>query len=62
MVILVVAKIESSPLNPKSAYGTRNVVLEAVVRALAVSFDISTTILRVTNPFGPGQGCFRRRG
>ena len=59
---LGVLKMESSDLNPKSAYGKRNVSLEKTVAAWASSFDIRASIFRVTNPFGPGQFRFRRRG
>ena len=57
-----VVKDELSPLMPKSAYGVRNVVLEAIVRSASITFKIPSTILRVTSPFGPGQHLFRRRG
>ena len=57
-----VSKMENSDLNPKSAYGKRNVTLEKIVALYASSFAVQTSIFRVTNPFGPGQFRFRRRG
>lgn len=59
---LGVLKMETSDLNPKSAYGKRNVTLEKTVAAWASSFNVRSSIFRVTNPFGPGQFRFRRRG
>ena len=57
-----VPKAESSPLSPKSVYGRRNVLLETLVKSFSTTFSIDSTILRVTNPFGPGQSLFRRKG
>ena len=57
-----VIKVESSLLNPKSAYGRRNVVLEGAVSDWAERCQEPVSIFRVSNPFGPGQFRFRRRG
>lgn len=57
-----VAKTEDSPLSPKSSYGQRNVALEKLVVSSSRSSGIPCSIFRVTNPFGPGQYRFRRRG
>lgn len=57
-----VIKTEMSELYPKSAYGKRNVALESFVLSWARSNGAQASILRVTNPFGPGQSRFRRRG
>ena len=55
-------KTEMSELYPKSAYGKRNVALESFVLSWARANGAQASILRVTNPFGPGQSRFRRRG
>ena len=55
-------KAENSLLKPKSAYGHRNVALEAAVSDWAERNQESVSIFRISNPFGPGQFRFRRRG
>ena len=53
---------EKSELRPKSAYGSRNVALEKTVSSWANHSQECMSIFRVSNPFGPGQFRFRRRG
>jgi len=57
-----IKKSEISELLPKSAYGRRNVVLEALFSVCAKSLQIPYSILRISNPFGPSQYLFRRKG
>ena len=56
------AKSEDSALIPKSSYGRRNVALEKLVVSFSRSSGFLFSIFRITNPFGPGQYRFRRRG
>ena len=56
------SKAESSDVSPKSAYGRRNVALENTVLSWAKLSGVQSSLFRVTNPFGPGQSHFRRRG
>ena len=55
-------KTETSDLFPKSAYGKRNIELEGLVLDWSLRTGIPCAILRISNPFGPGQYRFRRRG
>ena len=57
-----IVKTEESELCPKSAYGYRNVVLEKYITSWSNSSQTPASIFRMTNPFGPGQFRFRRRG
>ena len=57
-----IPKTEKDILSPKSYYGTRNVMLETLVLTSSISHDIISSIFRVSNPFGPGQSQFKRRG
>ena len=53
---------ENQLLQPKSAYGRRNVVLEGLFCDLVHSLDKHPYIFRISNPFGPSQFLFRRKG
>ena len=47
---------------PKSAYGKRNVLLETLFMLSCKVQNQKNSILRISNPFGPGQQFFRRKG
>ena len=53
---------ETSPLQPKSAYGRRNVALENLFSSLVHSLGQQAHVFRISNPFGPRQFLFRRKG
>lgn len=53
---------ESSLLFPKSVYGRRNALLESFVELSSHTIAEKSCILRVSNPFGPFQLHFRRKG
>ena len=57
-----ITKKETSELFPKSAYGKRNIELEGLVLDWSIRTGIPSSVLRISNPFGPGQFRFRRRG
>lgn len=46
---------ESTPLRPRSYYGAGKVAAEALIHACICSSDWRATVLRPTNPYGPGQ-------
>lgn len=46
---------ESTPLRPRSYYGAGKVAAEALLHACSRTTSWTTTILRPTNPYGPGQ-------
>ncbi len=46
---------ESHPLNPISSYGVVKVAIENYLRMYDTLYGIQSTILRVSNPFGPRQ-------
>lgn len=53
---------EDTPLCPISVYGRRNALLESFVEVSASSIAENFCIFRVSNPFGPYQYSFRRKG
>ena len=53
---------ESDLLMPKSAYGRRNALLEHLFLMSVRSLGARPLVLRVSNPFGPFQFRFRRKG
>lgn len=46
---------ETTPANPRSYYGAGKVAAEALLHACSATTDWRTTVLRPTNPYGPGQ-------
>jgi len=46
---------ESHPLVPKSAYGQSKLTIENYLNFYARCMDIDVNVLRISNPFGPGQ-------
>jgi UDP-glucose 4-epimerase len=50
---------ELAPLQPRSYYGAGKVAAEALLHACAQSSNWTTTVLRPTNPYGPGQDVAR---
>lgn len=46
---------ETQPLNPISAYGIGKMAAEKYCQVLAASSDLDLTIIRPSNPYGPGQ-------
>lgn len=53
---------ESDLLMPKSAYGRRNALLEELFSLSTRLLGAQSLVLRASNPFGPFQFRFRRRG
>ena len=53
---------EQSSISPKSTYGRRNYILESLIHASYQQIAESFLIFRVSNPFGPFQFRFRRKG
>ncbi|MBN8481195.1 MAG: NAD-dependent epimerase/dehydratase family protein [Xanthomonadales bacterium] len=47
--------VESTPLRPRSYYGAAKIGAEALLHACAATSDWRVTVLRPTNPYGPGQ-------
>ena len=56
------SSIESDPLNPKSAYGKRNKILEEIVNSFCSKNHIDHMALRLANPYGLDQLFMKRRG
>lgn len=53
---------ELSLLAPKSIYGTRNCLLEIIFQNYCELMDIDFSVFRISNPFGPYQFMFKRKG
>lgn len=53
---------ETDPLNPSSAYGKRNKILEEIVVSFCSQNNIDHMILRLANPYGLDQLFVKRRG
>jgi len=53
---------EDASMEPVSIYGLSKKITENYVRFCACKVNVSATILRVANPFGPGQDPKRRQG
>ena len=53
---------ETHPLMPTSAYGQSKLTIENYLNFYARSSDIDIHILRISNPFGPGQKLFGVQG
>lgn len=53
---------ENHPLMPTSAYGQSKLTIENYLNFYARSTDIDVNILRISNPYGPGQNQLRVQG
>lgn len=53
---------EAHRLSPISSYGIQKVAVEQYVRLFAKQSGIKSYILRISNPYGPGQRCFSGQG
>ena len=53
---------EDHPLIPKSAYGQSKLTIENYLNFYARSTDLDIDILRVSNPYGPGQNPYGVQG
>jgi UDP-glucose 4-epimerase len=53
---------ESAPTNPISAYGVSRLASEKYIAALGRLYEMKHCILRIANPYGPGQSPTRRQG
>lgn len=53
---------ESHPLAPKSAYGQSKLTIENYLSFYARTTPLEVSILRVSNPFGPGQNVYGSQG
>ena len=53
---------ENHPLMPTSAYGQSKLTIENYLSFYARTSDIDVSILRISNPFGPGQKLFGVQG
>jgi UDP-glucose 4-epimerase len=53
---------EGAPTNPISAYGVSKLASEKYIAALGRLYEMKHCVLRVANPYGPGQSHTRRQG
>jgi UDP-glucose 4-epimerase len=53
---------ESAPTNPISAYGVSKLAAEKYLAVFARLYGLEYCVLRVANPYGPGQSPLRRQG
>jgi UDP-glucose 4-epimerase len=53
---------ESAPTNPISAYGVSKLAAEKYIAALGRLYEIEHRVLRIANPYGPGQSHTRHQG
>jgi len=53
---------EDHPLMPKSAYGQSKLTIENYLNFYARTTPLDVNILRISNPFGPGQHSWRVQG
>lgn len=53
---------ESHPTDPLCAYGISKLAIEKYVRLYCSRLDIESVVLRVANPFGPGQALRAAQG
>lgn len=53
---------ESHPLAPKSAYGQSKLTIENYLSFYARTTPLEVSILRVSNPYGPGQNIYGNQG
>ncbi|MBN9332125.1 NAD-dependent epimerase/dehydratase family protein [Devosia sp.] len=53
---------EKHPLNPLSAYGVVKSAIERYLRMYEANYSLAPTIIRLANPYGPGQNSFGQLG
>ncbi|MBR3834613.1 MAG: NAD-dependent epimerase/dehydratase family protein [Lachnospiraceae bacterium] len=53
---------ENHPTNPQSAYGIHKLAVEKYLMLYSKLYDIKVNIMRISNPYGPGQQPFRGQG
>ena len=53
---------ESHPTNPICAYGMSKMVIEKILEYYHAMYGLDYRILRISNPYGPGQDPNRRQG
>lgn len=53
---------ENQPTRPLSPYGLSKLVVEHGLRLLSTRDGMATTVLRISNPYGPGQRVKRQQG
>lgn len=53
---------ENSLLRPISVYGVRNMLSESLVAANCYQLNIPFSCFRISNPYGPSQHLFKRKG
>jgi len=53
---------ERHPLNPISSYGVVKVAIENYLRMYEANYDFHATIIRPSNPYGPGQDSSKQIG
>lgn len=53
---------EAHRLSPISSYGIQKVAVEQYIRLLSKQSGLKSFILRISNPYGPGQRCFSGQG
>lgn len=54
--------VEDTLLAPTSIYGLSKKTIEEYLRFYAKEFQLNSTILRISNPYGPGQSAKRKQG
>lgn len=59
---LTIPITEDHPLLPKSAYGQSKLTLENYLNFYARTTSLDVNILRISNPYGPGQHSWRVQG
>jgi UDP-glucose 4-epimerase len=53
---------EKHPLLPKSLYGHSKKAIENYISFFSLNHDLSTAVLRLSNPYGPYQSFYRNQG
>ena len=53
---------ESHPLEPITAYGVAKVAIEKYLGYFRTHYDLDARVVRLANPFGPGQNPEKRQG
>ncbi|CAO4134592.1 NAD-dependent epimerase/dehydratase family protein [Methylorubrum extorquens] len=57
-----IIKSETGPTDPQSAYGISKLAIEKYCRLICESNGINYKVLRLSNPYGPGQSPFKKQG
>jgi UDP-glucose 4-epimerase len=47
--------VETDPLKPRSVYGAAKLTIETYLQVLGISHNLDYRIVRLANPYGPGQ-------